>query len=91
MEVTARDKEVRRVEDRKQRTEGRMIRTLQALTVLALISTVAVFVLCAGQWLQGASGSEQISRKGWPSPERNFGPPVLERFRHPAEGEYNHV
>ncbi len=30
-----------------------MVRTLQALTVLALISAGVVFVLCAGQWLQG--------------------------------------
>jgi len=44
-----------------------MLRTLQVLTVLALISAGVVFVLCAGQWLQGASGSEQI--------ERNLGPP----------------
>jgi len=50
-----------------------MVRTLQALTVLALISAGVVFMLCAGQWLQGATGSEEI--------ERNLGPPVLERFR----------
>jgi len=50
-----------------------MVRTLQALTVLALISAGAVFVLCAGQWLQGTSASEQI--------ERNLGPPIIERFR----------
>jgi len=45
----------------------------------ALISAGAVFVLCAVQWLQGTSGSEQI--------ERNLGPPVLERFRHAGGGE----
>jgi hypothetical protein len=50
-----------------------MVRTLQALTVLALISAGVVFVLCAGQWLQGASASEQF--------EGSLGSPVLERFR----------
>jgi hypothetical protein len=50
-----------------------MVRTLQALTVLAFVSAVAVFALCAGQWPQGTSASEQI--------ERNLGPPVIERFR----------
>ena len=56
-----------------------MVRTLQALTVLAMISAGVVFVLCAGQWLQGASGSDQI--------ERNLGPSVLERFRRAGGGE----
>ena len=55
-----------------------MVRTLQALTVLALISAGAVFVLCAGQWLQGNSANKRI--------ERNLGPPVLERFRQAASG-----
>jgi len=50
-----------------------MVRTLQAFSVLALISAGVVFVLCAGQLLQCASGSEEIERK--------LGPPVLERFR----------
>ncbi len=50
-----------------------MVRALQTLTVLALISAGAVFVLCAVQWLQGASASEEI--------ERNLGPGVVERFR----------
>ena len=55
-----------------------MVRTLQALTVLAMISAGVVFVLCARQWLQGASGSEQI--------ERNLGPGVVERFRRAGDG-----
>jgi len=45
-------------EGRGQKAESRMVKTLQALTVLALISAGVVFVLCAGQWLQGASGIE---------------------------------
>ena len=56
-----------------------MVRTLQALTVLAMISAGAVFVLCVAQWLQGASESEEF--------ERNLGPPVVERFRRAGGGE----
>ncbi len=52
-----------------------------------MISAGVVLVLCAGQWLQCASEIEQISRKGWPSPERNLGPSVVERFRHAGGGE----
>jgi len=58
---------------------ARLARTLQALTVLALISAGAVFVLCATHWPQGATGAEEI--------EWNLGPPVLERFRHAGGGE----
>ena len=51
---------------------------LNLVSCASLISAGVVFVLCAGQWLQCASASEQI--------ERNLGPPVVERFRRPAEG-----
>ena len=50
-----------------------MIRTLQVLTVLVLISAGAVFVLCAVQWRQRASGSERI--------ERNLGPLQYSQLR----------
>ena len=56
-----------------------MVRTLQALTVLTLIFAGAVFVLCACQWLQCASASEQI--------EQNLGPPIIERFRQAGGAE----
>ena len=55
-----------------------MVKTLQALTVLAIVSAGAVFVLCAGQKLQCASGSEKI--------EQNLGPPIIERFRQAGGG-----
>jgi len=60
-----------------------MVRMLQAITVLAMISAGVVFVLCAGQLLQCASGSEEIERK--------LGPPVLERFRQVAGGSEKNV
>jgi hypothetical protein len=44
-----------------------------------MISSGVVFVLCAGQWLQGASETEEF--------ERNLGPYVLERFRQAGGGE----
>ena len=50
-----------------------MVMTLQALTILALISAGVVFVLCAGRWLQWASASEEF--------KRSLGPSVVERFR----------
>jgi len=84
-EVRGKDKS-QRAEDRGQKVESKMVSTLQALSVLALISADVVFVLCAGQLLQCASGSKEISRKGWPSPERNLGLGVLERFRQVAGG-----
>ena len=56
-----------------------MVRTLQALTVLAMISAGVVFVLCVVQWLQGASENEEF--------ERNLGPSVLERFRRAGGAE----
>ncbi len=62
-----------------------MVRILQALTVLALISAGAVFVLCAGQWLQGASGSEQIERN-LDCRQTSLGPGVVERFRYAGSG-----